>query len=106
MKALRMAIPCIMVFGIAASCFSQNITDVEVKPYGAYAGGSVDTVDLATGNLFLNIPLISYPQLGKLAPLSFSIGLNNAPYSITLNGCDPYGYDYTPNRYDPSAPGS
>ena len=63
-----------------SACLAQDITDVEAKPYGSYTGGAIDTGDLATGNLMLNIPLVSFPQLGSLPPLSFSVELNNAPY--------------------------
>jgi hypothetical protein len=51
-----------------------------MKAFGSYGGSQIDNVDLATGNLFLNIPLVSYPQLGHLPPLSFTVKLNNAPY--------------------------
>ena len=79
----------IAIYGSA--CLAQDITDVEAKPYGSYTGGAIDTVDLATGNLMLNIPLVSFPQLGSLPPLSFSVELNNAPYSQIAYDCDYLG---------------
>jgi len=92
---------------------AQDASDIEMKPYGSYIGGSIDTVDLATGNLFLKIPLISYPQLGKLPPLSFSIELNNAPYSQSLYNfgdldCSNYFSNcaYITNRYNTAPPGA
>src|ERR1035441_9570041 len=78
-----------MVFGLV--CAAQDITDVEAKPYGSYTGGKIDAVDLATGNLMLDIPLISYPQRGSLPPLTFSVELNNSPYSQTGWDCDSLG---------------
>ncbi len=111
---------CVLSIAIYSSvCLAQDITDVEAKPYGSYTGGAIDTVDLATGNLMLNIPLISYPQLGSLPPLSFSVALNNAPYSQIL-ACDPSGTMTTgsldgtyevecqvySSRYDTSPPGA
>ena len=66
----------IAIYGSA--CLAQDITDVEAKPYGSYTGGAIDTIDLTTGNVMLDIPLISYPQLGTLPSLSFSVELNNA----------------------------
>jgi len=103
----------------SSCCLAQDITDVEAKPYGSYTGGAIDTVDLATGNLMLNIPLISFPQRGALPPLSFSVELNNAPYSQIAWICDPLGQrqryqqtDYVADcmplssRYDTSPPGA
>ena len=98
----------IAIFGSA--CLAQDITDVEAKPYGSYSGGAIDSIDLATGNVMLDIPLISFPQLGKLPPLSFFVELNNAPYTQTSLNCNP---DYTEvqcafvsSRYDTSPPGA
>ena len=88
-------------------CIAQDITDVEAKPYGSYTGGAIDTVDLATGNLMLNIPLISFPQRGTLPPLSFSVELNNAPYSQGTIACGPDSpCDILSSRYDTSPPGA
>lgn len=82
----------------SSSSIAQDITDVEAKPYGSYSGGAIDSVDLASGNLMLNIPLISYPQLGSLPPLSFSVALNNAPYAQPYFVCDYLG---TPSPHNP-----
>ena len=85
---------------------------------GSYDSGAIDTIDLATGNLLLNIPLISFPQRGSLPPLSFSVELNNAPYSQSAFNCDPADeVDLYPetgdveckilsSRYDTSPPGA
>src|SRR5260370_41091104 len=40
--------------------------DQGLKPYGSYHGGDLDSVGLANGNLTVHIPLISYPQRGRL----------------------------------------
>jgi hypothetical protein len=110
MKSLTMAsLLCVTCIGSVGICRAQDASDVEIKAYGSYAGGKFDTVDLATGNLTLDIPLISYPQRGTLPPLSFSIQLNNAPYSEALiENCDetPCGGNYQISRYDTSPPGS
>ena len=95
----------IAIYGSA--CLAQDITDVEAKPYGSYTGGAIDTIDLTTGNVMLDIPLISYPQLGTLPSLSFSVELNNAPYTqggLTCNSdtqCE-----FVSSRYDTSSPGA
>ncbi len=54
---------------------AQDPTDFEngFKPYYSYDETSLDSVDLQTLRLNLHIPLISYPQLGTLPPLSLSI---------------------------------
>jgi YD repeat-containing protein len=93
----------IAVYGSA--CLAQDITDVEAKPYGSYTGGAIDTVDLATGNLMLNIPLISFPQRGALPPLTFSVELNNAPYAQTGWACGGDDCQALTSRYDTSPPG-
>src|SRR6266436_2872336 len=36
------------------------------KPFGAYHGGNVDTVNLINGHAMLNIPILSYLQRGQL----------------------------------------
>jgi len=107
----------IAIYG--STCVAQDITDVEAKPYGSYTDGAIDTIDMATGNLMLHIPLISFPQKGSLPPLSFSVEANIAPYSqnqvcsgegIVIgndeNGDPVYGCPDHSSRYDTSPPGA
>src|ERR1017187_8696058 len=104
----RIALCALSIVICGSSCLAQSITDVEPKAYGSYGAGSIDTVDFATGNLMVHIPLISYPQLGTLPPLSFSVELNNAPYSQVPWGCDAEDgvcMNLT-SRYDTSPPGA
>jgi hypothetical protein len=52
-----------VVIGLA-----QDPDDIQqgIKAYGTYEGGEFDSVSMTNGNLVLNIPLVSYPQRGKL----------------------------------------
>jgi hypothetical protein len=52
-----------------------------LKPYGSYSGGNVDLVSFEDGKLDLHIPLLSYPQRGKLQ-MNFTIRYNNPGYTL------------------------
>jgi len=54
--------------------------DQGTNPYSSYHGGDIDSVSLANGSLILHIPLISYPQRGKLN-LGFYIAYDNHTYN-------------------------
>ena len=71
-----------------ASGSAQDVPDIGIKPSGSYFNGAVDHVDLFTGNVYGNIPLRSYSQLGKLPALSFSINFNNSAFT-QVEYCDP-----------------
>jgi RHS repeat-associated protein len=58
------------------------------KVFGSYSGGDITKIDLATGNLTASIPLISFPQIGKLPPLSFSADLTSNNF-VQTETCDP-----------------
>ncbi len=47
---------------------AQDPDDVQqgIKAYGTYRGGDIDSVSMTNGNLTLDIPVISYPQRGKV----------------------------------------
>ena len=48
------------------------------QPYQSYHGADIDSINLATGLLSLNFPIVSYPQRGKLH-LSFNLMYNQQP---------------------------
>lgn len=58
-------------------------------PYNAYSGGNIDSVSMSNGNLIVHIPLISYPQRGKVT-LSYSLIYNNKNYTPNTM-CTPLG---------------
>ena len=52
-----------------------------LKPYGSFQGGDLDSIDLASGNVTLHVPLISYPQRGLLK-LDFFLRDNNRNWVV------------------------
>lgn len=86
------------LFVCVAPCLQAQLnsspgTDPGAKANGAYSGGNVAHVDLATGNIMGTIPLASFPQLGKLPPLSFTANFSgdafaeNETCDSTLDQC-------------------
>ena len=51
--------------------------------YGGFQHDDIDSVNMANGNVTLHIPLLSYPQRGKLK-LSFSIVENNKSWYVHI----------------------
>lgn len=66
--------------------FAQADFEKGYQSYQSYHGSDFDTVNLANGNLVLNIPLISYPQRGGLPPVVVAIRSN----STTFQSVPPY----------------
>jgi hypothetical protein len=64
-------------FMLCGSAFAQTNVNEEqgLKPHDTLHGGDLDSVSLTNGSLLLHIPLLSFPQRGKL-DLSFSIYSN------------------------------
>ena len=59
------------------------------QAYQSFHGSDFDTINLANGNLILDIPLLSYPQRGSLPPIVISIRSNATTFQSTppyLNG--------------------
>lgn len=53
------------------------------QAYQSYHGSDFDTVNLANGNLVLNIPLLSYEQRGGVPPVVISIRSNSTTFQST-----------------------
>lgn len=74
-------------------CQAQSAPDPDsvqgLLPYNSYSGGNIDSVSMSDGNLIVHIPLISYPQRGKVT-LSYSISYNNKNYTPNTM-CTPLG---------------
>src|SRR5581483_9756431 len=72
-----------MILAVTLASVGQTAPDMEqgMHPYGSYQGGDVDSVSLSNGNLILHIPLVSYPQRGKLS-LSFSVTHSNKGWTV------------------------
>ncbi len=71
----------------AGSLFSQTVSAVEqgIISLQAYDGNGIGQVNLANGNLVLNIPLISYKERGKLPPYTLSLTSNNKNWALVYN---------------------
>ena len=71
-----------MVAIMLASSIARAQADFEkgFQAYQAYHGSEFDTVNLANGNLVLNIPLLSYEQRGGLPPIVISVRSNSTTF--------------------------
>ncbi len=58
----------LLVLGSVRSSFAQDPDDIQqgIKAYGTYRGGDIDSVSMTNGNLTVDIPLLSYPQRGRV----------------------------------------
>jgi RHS repeat-associated protein len=67
-KLLGLLAMAILPICLVATAGAQSDPTFEtgVKPFGSYDGGNIDTINLSNGMVTLDIPLISYPQRGKL----------------------------------------
>ena len=54
----------VFLLSIAAAQTNPNL-ETGFKPFGSYDEGTFDTVNLATGNLTISYPLLTYPQRGS-----------------------------------------
>jgi RHS repeat-associated protein len=84
-----------MLFAIVSTgrLLGQDNDDIQqgLKAYGTYRGGEFDLVSMTNGSVNMHIPLVSYPQRGKLH-LSYSLIYNSKKNSTqrtfcTINGC-------------------
>lgn len=74
------------------ACFldAQDVTipELGIKAHGSYVHGDIDHIDLATGNVYGEIPLVSFPQKGKLGSLEFMLTFNTAPFVLSQDCSD------------------
>ena len=70
-----------MALGGIPTSLAQDTDDIQqgIKAYGTYRGGDIDLVSMTNGSLTLNIPLVSYPQRGKLH-LGYGLIYNRKTY--------------------------
>jgi RHS repeat-associated protein len=73
----------------SSHCQVPATPDVGDNPYRSYSGGNLDHIQMQNGSLYLRIPLLSYPQKGKLN-LSFSILANGSQWA-EVGYCDSTG---------------
>jgi YD repeat-containing protein len=69
------------VTGCAGWSVAQDPDDIQqgIKAYGTYRGGDIDSTSMTNGNLTVHIPLVSYPQRGKL-DLGYKLVYNGKNY--------------------------
>jgi YD repeat-containing protein len=70
---------------ILSSAVARAQADFEkgYQAFQSYHGSDFDTVNLANGNLVLNIPLLSYEQRGGVPPVTISIRSNSTTFQST-----------------------
>jgi len=68
----------------ATACLSQiNANAAQgASPYAVYNVGDIDNVNILNGNVFVKIPLLSYPQRGKDLTMNFYIYANDKQWYI------------------------
>ncbi len=57
-------------------------TATGLSPYATYISSDIDNVNPLNGNLFLKIPLVSFPQVGSKLRLDYSIYYNDKAWSL------------------------
>jgi len=60
-------------------------------PFESYHGGDIDSVNLATGELTLHVPLVSFPQLGGRLHADYSIVYTTPVVNEVSTNCGPHG---------------
>jgi hypothetical protein len=77
----------ILLTALSTLLYAQNAqepgTAQGLSPYAIYKAGNIDNINPANGNLFLQIPLLSYPQLGSALRLSFNIYYNDKQWYVS-----------------------
>ena len=64
-------------------------TAIGNSPLASYDVGAIDAVNPVNGNLFLQLPLLSFPQRGKSLRLNFKIYYNDKAWNIRYNPPNP-----------------
>jgi YD repeat-containing protein len=64
----------------SATAHAQADFEKGYQAFQSYHGSDFDTVNLANGNLVLNIPLLSYEQRGGVPPVTISIRSNSTTF--------------------------
>ncbi|MGH9572022.1 MAG: hypothetical protein ACRD40_00615, partial [Candidatus Acidiferrales bacterium] len=65
---------CFLCLALASPIHAQDdpAFQVAAQPFSSYQGGNIDKVDLFSGNISIDIPLMSYPQRGGKLNLGFA----------------------------------
>jgi YD repeat-containing protein len=71
---------CVVVILASSLGWAQADFEKGYQAYQSYHGTDFDTVNLANGNLVLNIPLLTYEQRGGLPPVVIAIRSNSTTF--------------------------
>jgi RHS repeat-associated protein len=84
MNLKSISIGCILVVALAPGVKSQTNNGLQqgLAPYESLQGGSIDTITMSSGGLYVHIPLLNYPQRGGVLKLSFSLQSNNKTWWV------------------------
>src|SRR5262245_4024549 len=85
MPCLRTIITISLLMGFELTAVAQQVTydpslQTGVVPFQSYHGSDIDSINLATGELSLHIPLVSFPQLGGKIHQNYSIVYTSPGY--------------------------
>jgi RHS repeat-associated protein len=89
--ALAFALSAMFLQSVAHAQSPPTITpddQMGFMPYVSYHGGDIDHVNIATGNLVVNLPFLSYPQRGNSLKAQFDLMYNGHPLQVQ-NVCAP-----------------
>ena len=84
MKTLVCVVALLPIFGISQFICGQ-VTPNTIRgqsPYAVYEAGDIDHFNVANGNLFIKIPILSFPQVGHSLDLTFNIYYNDKQWYI------------------------
>jgi hypothetical protein len=74
--AILFLISVLIAFPIRVQAQDNPDVATGLIPYQSLHGGDIGLVNLTNGNVFVSIPLVSYPQRGGKLALSFSLIFN------------------------------
>ncbi len=91
----RIVLGVILFLAIGHHSFAQENPNLEqgLQPFSSFGAGNIDHVNLGTGNLYVQIPLLDYPQRGKKLSLRFRLQSNNKTWML-YSTCNNYGCTY------------
>jgi hypothetical protein len=80
MATVGMALPYSILLS-AQTAYTPNVNNVGLPENGVFSGGSIDSVQLANGNLHVDIPLLHLPGIGMDTDIHFVY--DNQLFSMT-----------------------
>src|ERR1700761_8022996 len=72
------------VVSLAAYAQQDPSTQMGMAPYMTFQNGDVDHVNTGNGNVYIQIPLLSYPQKGNKLRMNFFIRYNHPQWQVNI----------------------